>query len=168
MRDRKKLIQKELAYLDYLHAQIANQANQTHFRAAVEWRQSQAESYRSKYYFFRWMQAFIGILIIALGAFQDGFIGISISILGGLSTFVSLILSLHKYHENWRRYRNSLEQIKSLTRVYNSHNMPFHNSDQYENDKRYVMELDRIIDDETKGWKSMRDQDEVEYAPRKS
>ena len=114
MGSRKGRIQKEVEYMDYLHGLIRNQENQKHFRAAVDWCQPQAESYRRKYYCIKWLQAILGVVIIALGAFQDGPLGISIAIVGGISALMPFALSLHKYHDSWKRYRNNIEDIKSL------------------------------------------------------
>jgi len=168
MNKRKKRIQNETDYLKYLRQGIHNSDCRNHFWAAVEWRQPQAESYRWKYYFLQWVHAILGIIIISLGAIQStNIVGIFIVIAGGLSTLITFILSLHRYHDSWKRYRSSVEKIKSLTRIYLSKNEPFNSKREEDNDKLYVLELDKIINDESDQWKKMRDNQDLSQKPLK-
>lgn len=48
-----------------------------------------------------------------------------------------------------------------MTRIYTSKNEPFNSDNQEENDKRYVVELNKTIHFETIEWKTMRDKVEV-------
>jgi len=170
MGKRGKLIEKEKEYIDYLHSQIPSEANKEHFLSEVMWRFSQAEVYRKKYYRLQWYQALIGVIIIALGAFQEKLLetpivicgwslsfGILIAILGGLSSLTTFALSRYKYYDSWKRYRSCLEEVKSLTRIYVTKNKPFDAINQDINDKLYVVELDKLISSETTGWKALRD-----------
>jgi len=149
-------IKKELEYIKFLEIEIKNAKNKEHFRAAIEWRWAQAEAYRKWFYFFKWLQAVFGAVIIVLGALSSRNVGLLVVIFGCLSTLSAFALSCHKYYDSWKRYRETVEKIKSLTRLYVSGNEPFVLSDD-ENDKLYVVELDKLIGSETSGWKDMRD-----------
>ena len=151
----KRTIETESDYLKCLEQMIPSVESQEHFSAAVQWRQKQAELYRRRYYLLQWINALLGVAIVIISSFQVGVISKSITIIGSVSTLVSFALSLHKYYDSWKRYRSSLEDIKSLTRIFLSKNKPFDESDDKVNEKRYILELDKIISAETSGWKEM-------------
>ena len=153
---RKSLIENEKSYLDFLKSKIPDEENQKHFCVAVEWRHQRAELYRKWYYSLQWLQALCSLAIVVLGVLQSDALGNAIAVVGGISALVLFALSLYKFYDSWKRYRDSLEDIKALTRIYISKNLPFGQEQSVDN-KLYILKLDKIILGETKGWKHMRD-----------
>jgi len=154
---RRKGIKNERKHIEYLTEKIQDEECATLFRHAIDWMQAQAESYRAWYYICQWLQAIFGVLIIVLGAFYSNAVGVVIIIVGSLSTLTTFALSLHKFYDSWKRYRDSVEKIKSLTRLYISENEPFNSTTKGDNEKLYILELDKLVLNEASEWKFMRD-----------
>ena len=151
--------------MEHLKKQILDENIKEEFRAAVEWRFNQAESYRTMEYGLHFGQITISFIIAALGAFQTSqgdYLGIAIIIISLLSAVLVGIKAKTKCYENWKRYRNALEDIKSLTRTYVYANEPFEKYNAEDNKKLYMSMLNNIIATETKDWKKMRDTDVTE------
>jgi len=151
------LIKKENEHIEDLEKDISNAQCRKYFRVAVDWRLSRAEAYRRWYYALQWTQALFGVVVAILGAFQDGALGIVTTAIGAVSALVPFALSLHQFYDSWKRYRDSIEKIKSLTRLYISKNHPFDNAAAQENDKLYIQTLNQLMSGEAEGWKAMRD-----------
>ncbi|MDR1699575.1 MAG: DUF4231 domain-containing protein [Lachnoclostridium sp.] len=155
MRTRTKLIKEERDYLEYLHTKINDDIIKRLFISAVHWRLHQAEMYRKKYYSLRSLQALLGIIVVTLATFRVEELGIPIAVISALSSLVSFSLSVHKYFDSWKRYRCSVEDIKSLTIMYISKIKPFKTDNHKYNDKYYVLELNKIITNEVSEWNKL-------------
>ena len=162
-KNRKKLIGEEYEYLESLREQLPDEKTKTQFRKAVEWPYHRSESYRTMDYVLNWLQIIITFVISALGAFQTlqgDYLGVAIIIISLISPVLTGIKSKCKSFENWKRYRDELEELKSLTRRYLHEIEPFKLNDADGNKRLYLLLLDNIIAKETSGWQTMRAQDE--------
>jgi len=166
-KSRKKLVIEESNYLKTLENKLLDVDIKTEFSKAAEWSYYRSESYRTLEYWLHWGQIGISFVISALGAIetlQGNWLGIVIIIISLISPVLTGIKSKHKSLENWRRYRDELEDLKSLTRKYLYEIEPFKPNDSASNKKLYLLLLDNIITKETSGWQTMREKNEqVQY-----
>lgn len=157
---RSKKIKAELDYIQALKDELPDECKNS-FNHAILWRHSQAEAYRKWFYFLKWAQAVLGVAIMIMTAFSETDMRLFIAIAAGISTLFSFGLTLHKFYDSWKRYRSSVENIKSLTRRFIFNIEPFGCRVEHRN-KQYIIELDKIINHETGGWLDMRKTDNDE------
>ncbi len=93
----------------------------------------------------------IGVLIpIATNfAFDNSSTKIFISVLGGLSTILTAVVSLFACRENWLRYRISAEALKSEVVKYLTLLPPYCDENK---DKTLVLNIEAIAKEEGKHW----------------
>ena len=160
-KSRKELIKEEYEYLGSMEEQLPDEKTKKEFHKAIEWSYHRSESYRTMDYVFNWLQIIITFVISALGAvqtLQGDYLGVAIIIIGLISPVLTGIKARCKSFENWKRYRDELEELKSLTRRYLYETEPFKSGDADGNKKQYLLSLDIIITKETSGWQTMRAQ----------
>ena len=163
MSKRRKWIKEEEGYLISIAKELTSNA-QLHFWASSFWHLQRSEECRNKFYKYRHVQLYINFLLVVIGSFLQipffqswsGYFGIVIAAAGGLSALIQAIISLHQYYENWKRNRMTLENLKSLARMYLSGCEPFDLPDETANEKLFLSELDSILKSEVNKWEQMR------------
>lgn len=124
------------------------------YEQSVKWYIIKANYNKVMYYIFSILGIVFPSIIIVVNSFSEcNFVysRIIITIVSVLSTIVSSVLTLFKFHKKWIHYRFIAETLQAELSLY-SQNIGEYDIDENTRNKIFTIKIENIMKNEIKGW----------------
>ena len=160
MRYYKKQYEKD--FFSNACSKIENKSVQERVKYLLAWYSQKAEGNKLKYNILRTWSYSLPCIITLVNVFAFLLTKEWIAIISGtvsvLLTFINHRMDHHRYYENWIRYRNTVEKLKTQMEYYLNGNAPYNSVDANKNSRLFAEEIETITTDERENWTNLREE----------
>ena len=160
MRYYKKQYEKD--FFDDACGRIDNESVQKRMKYLFAWYSQKAEDNKRKYNLLRTMSYTLPCIITLANVFafllSKEWIAVISGTISVLLAFINHRMDHHRYYENWIRYRNTVEKLKTQMEYYLNGSYPYDCDDIKINSRTLAEIIEETAADELTNWTNLRDE----------
>ena len=158
MRYYKKQYEKD--FFDDACGRIDNESVQKRMKYLLAWYSQKAEENKRKYNLLRTWSYSLPCIITLVNVFAFLLSKEWISVISGsisvLLAFINHRMDHHRYYENWIRYRNTVEKLKTQMEYYLNGSFPYNYDDSKMNSRIFAEVIESTAAEELTNWTNLR------------